>query len=260
MPEKVPRPVAATHRQAVAELCPPESSGGSGHIDQALVERAVCDLNHIYTTKALQTACLIGEYVINRFFGGDVEAFRRGSCEHASFRALSKHQDLRFSPTYLWTAVAVVGQIRELPEDLAQCLSLSHHRLLLPLKDASVKVALARMAVKQNLSKRELGREIGRLVGSQARGAKRDMKVPVIEALSHLIEASEEFVHAATAESNGLHRSDGGKAHSLLRRLEVDLDAVHCLVEMLRARLHVGTVPRQRVSPGKHARQADGDH
>lgn len=260
MPEKVPGLVAATHKQPAAELGSPESARGSGHIDQSLVERAVCDLNHIYMTKALQTACLIGEYVIDRFFGGDVEAFRKGSCEHASFRALSKHQDLRVSPTYLWTAVAVVGQLRDLPEDLAQCLTLSHHRLLLPLKDASVKVALARMAVKQRLSKRELEREIGRLIGSQTRGVKRAPNVPVIKALSHLIEASEEFVQAATAEDSGLHRSDGGEAHSLLHRLEVDLDAVHCLVEMLRGRLQIDTVPRTRVSPGKHGRHAEREH
>jgi len=217
-------------------------------------------LNQIYTTKALQTACLIGEYVISRFFGGEVEAFRRDSCKHASFRALSKRVDLRFSPTYLWTAVAVVGQLRELPEDLAQCLPLSHHRLLLPLKDATVKVALARLAVEYSLSKRELKREIGQLVGGQAKGAKRALNVPVIKALSHLIEASEEFVQAATAEGNGLRRSAGGEARSLLQRLEVDLDAVHYLVEMLRARLQVGTVPPPRVSPGKHGRHTEREH
>lgn len=260
MPEKVPELVAATHKQPAAELGSPESARDTGHIDQALVERAVCELNHIYTTKALQTACLIGEYVIDRFFGGDVEASRRDSCEHASFRALTKREDLRFSSTYLWTAVAVVGQLRELPEELAQCLPLSHHRLLLPVKDASVKVALARIAVKQSLSKRDLEREIGRLVGSQARAAKREMNVPVIKALSHLIEASEEFVQAATAEDNGLRRSAGGEAHSLLQRLEVDLDAVHCLMEMLRSRLQIGTVPQAGVSPGKQVRRIEREH
>jgi len=220
----------------------------------------VVDLNQIYTTKALQTACLIGEYVINRFFDGELGAFHRDSSEHASFRALSKREDLRFSPTYLWTAVAVVGQLREIPEDLAHCLPLSHHRLLLPLKDASVKVALARMAVKQSLSKRELEREIGRLVGSQNRGAKRAPNMPVMKALSHLIEASEDFVKAATAEDSGLRRSAGGQANSLLQRLEVDLDAVHCLVEMLRSRLQSGTPPRAGVSPGKHVRHSEREH
>jgi len=222
-------------------------------VDLDLVDRAVRDLNAIYTTKALETACEIGEYVIGRFFGGSLDKLSRYGDGHASFRALTKHPELRFSATYLWTAVAVVGQLRELPEGVGCRLPLSHHRLLMPLRDPSVKTVLARKALNYHFSKRELAREIGRL---RQRGVLRRRRKcgrsEVLKAMSQLVEASEDFVRAATSEDTAMGRPAEKDVNSLLGRLELDLDAVRCTVEMLRSRLPEREHPGTRVSPAKH--------
>ena len=52
--------------------------------------------------------------------------------------------------------MALLGQLRQLPDEVGDALPFSHHKLLLPLKDNQVKLALAREAVASKLGKREL--------------------------------------------------------------------------------------------------------
>lgn len=192
--------------------------------------------------------------MIDRFFGGDIEAFDSGKSKSASFRALAKHPDLRFSATYLWTAVAVVGQLREFPENLGRRLPLSHHRLLLPIDDVAKKVALARRAVEAGLSKSELAIEIRQLCGYRAKRQPKPRADPtVLEALTDLVDASERFVLTATSVDGDLDRAGAESGRSLLRRLELDIDAVRCVVAMLRSRHGDETGGPRGVPPGKRS-------
>jgi hypothetical protein len=141
--------------RALASLSRPVLPGERSP-DQRLLDEAVADLNRIYTAKALETARLIGGYILERFFAGSAERFHDRGRKHVSFRLLAERPDLKFSYSYLWTCVAVVEQYAELPHDIADALPLSHHRLLLPVRDRDEKVALARRAVVEGLSKRQL--------------------------------------------------------------------------------------------------------
>lgn len=222
-------------------------------VEHRLVEKAVRDLNAIYREKALETACLLGEYVISHFFGGDFQAIGKRGCESASFRALANHPDLRFSASYLWTAVAVVKQLHELPEELGRRLPLSHHRLLLPVKDAARKLELAQRAVNGNLSKRELECEIQNNCGHRPKSRPKPSADPKLSrSLANLINASEEFVLAATSGKDQLNSDGVQGVGALLRRVEVNIDAVRCAVAMLRLRLPGKTDSVSPVSPGKH--------
>lgn len=133
---------------------------GEEQADEELIARAVEDLNRIHRESALQLALQMGEYLLATFFAGDLSRFHQRSGSHVSFRRLAASNDLQFSPSFLYTSVAIVEQLEQLPPTLAEQLPLSHHRLLLPVKDPSLKSKLALRAVRSGLSKRELAQEV----------------------------------------------------------------------------------------------------
>lgn len=67
---------------------------------------------------------------------------------------------MKFGWKFLWSAVAVVEQLGELPPAVAESLPLSHHKLLLAVHDPAQKVELAKAAVAEDLSKRDLEQRI----------------------------------------------------------------------------------------------------
>ncbi len=133
---------------------------GEGVVVDQLVKQAVAQINHIYAAKGLETARDVGEYLIQTFFEGNPERFHERGKDHLSFRALADRDDLQVSYSFLWHACAVVEQLRLLPADVASALPLSHHRLLLSVKDPDEKERLAREAVERGLSKRALEAEL----------------------------------------------------------------------------------------------------
>jgi hypothetical protein len=137
--------------QAVALVLPGETT-----VDNDLVNQAVQEVNRIHTVKGLEAALALGEYLLATFFAGDLAAFGKRGKKHASFRALADREDLAVAHTTLWYSVAVLDQLRQLPADIGSALPMSHHRLLLPVKDEKAKLALAQEAVDQKLGKREM--------------------------------------------------------------------------------------------------------
>ena len=128
---------------------------GEAAVDEALVAEGVRDINALYRAKGLETARAVGEYVVAKFFGGDVDYAKKKHSKHVSFTALSEHDDLAIGRTTLWYWVSVLGQLRQLPDDIAGSLSMSHHTLLLTVKDPAKKLALAREAVTTGVGKRD---------------------------------------------------------------------------------------------------------
>lgn len=137
-----------------------ESLPGEAQVDPALLDVAVETLNRIYVAKGLETAREMGEYVLGTFFGGDLEAFHSRGKKHASMRALAAREDLHPSHTVIWRSVAVIEQLRLLPENVASALPYTHHTLLLPVRDEKAKVKLAQRAVEKGLTKRALAAEV----------------------------------------------------------------------------------------------------
>jgi hypothetical protein len=135
---------------------------GEYDVDNALLDRTVQDLNHLYTAKGLETARDLGEYVLREYFGDDYHAFKKRNKKHVSFQQLAKRDDLQPSASFLWYAVNIVPQLRMLPETIASALPLSHHRLLLHVQDEERRVKLAEEAVEKGLSRRALEEKIRR--------------------------------------------------------------------------------------------------
>jgi len=153
--------VPAKKKTETTELViPAEALPGEVQPDAALVDTAVEQINRLYIAKGLETAQVIGEYVLETFFGGDPSAFRDREGGHASFRALASRDDLHVSHVWLWRAVSVVEQLRQLPAEVGSNLPFTHHTLLLPIKSERAKLRLAKRAAEKGWTKRKLDAEV----------------------------------------------------------------------------------------------------
>lgn len=168
---------------------------GEQSIDEHLLEEAVLDLNQIFALKAIETARLIGKYILDHFFDGSLANFHDRGKKHLSFRCLAERSDLRFSYSYLWTCVAVVEQFEHLPRPIAESLPLSHHRLLLPVRNPEEKIKLATRAVEEGLSKRELAEAI------KSRPPRRRQRRAVANAGEHPLARTLAQIRAAVTEA-----------------------------------------------------------
>lgn len=155
------------HPTAITVFLPGEAS-----IDAALVAEAVQRINHIHEKSALETARAMGEYLLATFFNGDLDGFRKKEKKHASFRALADQETLTVAHSTLWYSIAVLDQLRHLPAEVAEALPVSHHRLLIPVKDVKIKVKLASEAVKSGLTRQAFGQRIREVREEDSDGAR----------------------------------------------------------------------------------------
>lgn len=207
---------------------------GERAVESHIVDSAVSDLNHIYTLKGLETARAVGEYVLARFFDNDLREFRRRSGRHISFRTLADREDLQFSYSFLWNSVAVVEQLRQMPPKIADSLSLSHHKLLLAVRDQDLKLRLAKRAVREKLSKRQLEGVIARAGGRKGVRKGRRPAHPLAKGLSKVRRAL-----YWTLEQGCLDRIDElppEEADRLAQALDKEMDSIRCLLDTLRRR------------------------
>ena len=201
---------------------------GEAEVDDALVAGAVAEINRLHLQKTLETVRELGEYLLQTFFAGDIAAFEERGEKHASFRAVSAHGGLRVSHTTLWYAVKIIPHLRALPPAVAEALPLSHHRILVHVKDPSLKQELAMRAAREGLNKQALA-EAARAVrpSLQAGGARGRKPLPSfvrsfrrIERVTAELESTS--VDEASVKAFGVDRAAGylSELNSVLSRLE----------------------------------------
>lgn len=196
---------------------------GEAEEDDRLVDQAVQEINRRYTAKGLETARELGEYLIDTFFDGDPEKFHLRGAGHASFRQLAKREDLLPSSSFLWKACAIVEQLRQLPEDVAAELPVSHHKLLLSLKDVEAKKELAQRAATEKLSKRDLEAQV-KAVRANGHGGPKAGRPPLPEFVKglHQLRQAVKLATATEVSAQAFVRFDTDKARDLLNQLEAD--------------------------------------
>lgn len=140
---------------------------GADAADDNLIDQLVARLNQTYRIKGLETAREVAGCVIELMFAGSAEQFLARGNSHMSFKALKKRKDLQVSYQFVWSSCAVYGQLQRLPAAIADELPLSHHKMLLPIKDESAKVGLATAAVEKGLSKRDFEVEVNKVKKEQ---------------------------------------------------------------------------------------------
>ena len=212
---------------------------GEAEYDESLLCEAVKTLNVLYEARGLEAALRVGEYVLKSFFGGDVEHFRSRGRRHMTFRCLAGREDLSLSYSFIWYAVGVLEQMEQLPREIAEALPLSHHRLLLPVREPRQKLKLAREAFNQNLSKRELEDLIRRSRQKQPRKHTRGGRPPLpdfVKGLRRVTKAVELATRQpVTAETFTTYAPEDAKA--MLASLYEDLSRLQDLAEDLRLNL-----------------------
>jgi hypothetical protein len=213
----------------------PSPLPGETTVRRDLIDSAVHQINRLYVTKGIEAARGIGEYVLRTFFDGKAQNFRKRGKKHVSLRKLAERDDLRVSYGFVWKCVAFVDQLKVLPSEVASALPVTHHTLLLPVHDEKIKVTLARKAVRENLSKRELAVEVRRIRKQKSNGGTplgRPPTPPVVRVLSLLGRvAAEAERHVAKVDLDHL---DAERMRALIRDAEKHLVTMHTLVERLR--------------------------
>lgn len=218
----------------------PEPTGsptlpGESEVDDTLIATVLDELDTLSHGQGLETALAIADRVLARFFGGDVTRFRSRSSQHQSFRALQSDEALPLSRSALWYALAVRDQYEHLPAEVAEQLSLAHHKVLLRVKSRRLKVELARKSVDEGLSKRDLERHLRRRYSKdQVRGRGRPRLPAVVKGLRKVEQATD----LATSEPISgalLRRLDRGGISDLLTSLDENIEALEELGEKLRA-------------------------
>jgi len=182
---------------------------GATELAPDLLDRAVEDINRIYRAHGLATARAIGEYVVTAFFAGDLDAALRRSRSHATWRALAGREDLLVSHSHLWSCVQVLDQLRRLPDDIGEALSISHHRRLLTLRDEEARTRLAEAAVAEELSVRELEARVAAQRAEEQAGERRGRKpLPRIVKAIRALRRVELGGEVATEEEIGALREE----------------------------------------------------
>lgn len=193
---------------------------GEGTVDEELVDQVVARVNGLWAGKGLETARAIGEYVVETFFKGDPENFRVRGKKHVSFRKLAQREDLYPSYSWIWKAVSVVDQLRLLPENVAGTLPMSHHTLLLPVKDEGTKVELAKKAAEKHLTREQLASEVKKVRARQRKGEVGRPPLPVfVKGLKAVLKAID-LTFSEDVDDEAFDHFDPDNARALLKEVE----------------------------------------
>lgn len=118
-------------------------------VDPALLDGAVLWLNRAVQSSGIELAVQVSEYVIDTFFAGDFALLTsHDPNKSASYRALCQREDLHMGAATLHRLVRIGQQVRHLPADVAQALTLRHHRALLTVANQQHRQHLARQALR----------------------------------------------------------------------------------------------------------------
>lgn len=166
----------------------------------ALIEEAIAYIYGTISAKALETAILIGDYILTRFFNDDMEAaFSKNSDKPVSFNMLCGHPDLCVSRDKLINMVKVAAQerfFRSIGFD-STGLPYSHQLRLTRLPNGETKTALARTCIAENWTIQELASRIRTIVLETGTGDGLPATNPYEKAATDLISAMEQLTRKA---------------------------------------------------------------
>lgn len=199
---------------------------GESAVDADLLARVLDTIRRSSADTGLEASLAVADAVLDGLFGGDLQAFRATSRTHETFRALQTHAGLGMSKSGLWYAIAVREQMNVLPRPLAMALPLSHHKVLLAVDSPTEKLALARRANTERLSRRDLERIVRHHTPA---GAVRGPGRPPVPAVVKGLRRVEQAMHLATSEplsAGVLRRLDRDGVTSLLESVQRNLSAL----------------------------------
>lgn len=138
----------------------PVAPPGVNEIDEQLVEAVVGRLNRLHAAVHLSLYRAFGEVLLDAFYQGDLDVFAQIGRNHASLNAVLEHEGLRPKGSQAWYALNLLPQLRMFGDELSEALPMSHHRILMHVRDEHAKLDLAKRAATGSLSKRALEVEV----------------------------------------------------------------------------------------------------
>ncbi len=134
--------------------------------ETALFNDTISFINRMVSAKALETALLIGNYILTNYFNDDLElAFSKDPVKPVSFNILCEHPALNVSRFKLANMVKVAAQERffRSMDFNGSKLSYTHRLELTRLPNAENKIDLARQCVAENLTTRQFGYRVKKI-------------------------------------------------------------------------------------------------
>jgi hypothetical protein len=104
-------------------------------VSDAVVEALVRELNDLHRSATLEFALKVGRLIVQRFYGGDLTAWRSHAAKEASFRKLAARadRDLHISVSSLYRAVALFELCARIDISARKHLGVAHLRAVLGL-------------------------------------------------------------------------------------------------------------------------------
>lgn len=205
---------------------------GEAAINEELLVAATSEINRLHVEGSVETTRRIGSYILDTFFDGDIERFRRRQKRHATYLALCSCEQLQLTVSAMWYAVNLVKQLEELQHEIGTGLPLSHHRLLSHVHDSDMKRELAEAAVHEQLSVKSLSARITAQRASLAMSTRRGRPpAPVVSKLLTRIRALSAFVREQTLN---IEQHDAEAMLAGIEEAERELDVVAEYLDNLR--------------------------
>jgi len=208
---------------------------GALQVDEGLVMQVLVTINQEGRSPGLQAARTVGVQILDAFFAGSLECFLQSSRQHASYRRLLTHPELTLSASFLWYAVRLDEHLLLLQEGLAKKLPLSHHRLLMHIRDTTLRRQMAMHAVSENWSRRQLSNALR--VGQISRRGRRPTP-PLIKGLRQLNQAIE-LAQSESVSLDLLRHCDRDEVRILMLQTATSLQQLQSLMVSLRGELSV---------------------
>ncbi|HEY2514193.1 MAG TPA: hypothetical protein VGI39_25175 [Polyangiaceae bacterium] len=187
--------------------------------DDAVIERVVDEVNTLYRVTTLSFALRVGRLIVDTFYGGDLEEWRKRGAKTMSFRRLARHPGIEVSPTVLYRAVAIYELAQRVGADGWQHISPTHMRLVLPLP-AEHQGRLLGLADREQWSVARFRRELSAMKLERDRRGGRRSHGPLRKALDHLGTSVSLCAEALSTEgAQDLSPESARSALELLREL-----------------------------------------
>ena len=200
--------------------------------ETATVDGAVHWLNHAVRASGIQLAAQVNQFILDTFFGGNYESFSDpSSSKPVSFGALCAREDLHLGQTSLYRLVRIGQQIKHLPSEVAEALSMTHHRTLLAVTDQRHLHRLAREAMLHRWTATELEAQVHEVQPAKGGKTGRPRVPDGLKWLGAVLRASEGDKTAQLAKDfTALSEAKQADVRAKVAELRKLLDAVNKVV------------------------------
>ena len=189
-------------------------------ISNETIDEVVAEINSQVRLAPLELAMKIGKLLIDKFYSGNFDAWRKKGIKDNSFRKLSEREDLEISPAALYRSVSVYEMFERIGGvSTLKHLKASHYYAVLGLTDKQQKRLLKR-AESQTWPVRKIESEAKKVRKKRGKGGRKP--IPQFVKSIHQIQ---KFVNQPQKMFDGINKADELKPEKI-KELCVTLEKI----------------------------------